>query len=35
MSGGNEIDVFWAFISLVKRTKYLVIGIFEENFPLL
>lgn len=35
VSGGNEIDVFWAFITLVKRTKYLLIGIFSESMPLL
>ncbi len=35
VSGGNEIDVFWAFVQLVRRTKYLLIGVFLESMPLL
>lgn len=35
VSGGNEIDVFWSFVSLVKNKKFLIIGLYEPGLPLL
>jgi hypothetical protein len=35
VSGGDEIEVFWSFITLVRRSKYLMIGLFDREMPLL
>lgn len=35
VSGGDEIDTFWAFLQLVKRSKFLMIGLFTEDMQLL
>lgn len=35
ISGGNEIDVFWTFVSLVKNKNFLIIGLYEHGMPLL
>lgn len=35
VSGGSEIDVFWTFISLVRNSNFLIIGLYEEHMPLL
>jgi len=35
VSGGCEIDVFWCFVTLVKIPKYLIIGMYEPEMPLL
>ena len=35
VSGGNEIEVFWAFRALVQNPEFLIIGLFEDNMPLL
>ena len=28
---GNEFDIFWAFIKLLKKPKYLLYGLFEHD----
>lgn len=35
VSGGNEIDAFWCFVSLVKNRDFLIIGLYEDGMPLL
>ena len=28
---GNEFDIFWLFIKLLKKPKYILYGIFEND----
>lgn len=35
VSAGKEIDVFWAFIALIRNPKYLIMGLYEPDMPLL
>ena len=35
MSGGNELDSFWFFISICRNHKFLFLGFFDNEFPLL
>ena len=35
VSGGCEIDVFWTFVNLFKEPKYMLIGLYESQMPLL
>lgn len=35
ISGGKEIDVFWSFIALIRNPKYLIMGIYQQDMPLL
>ena len=35
LSGGNEIEAFWAFVTLFRDHRFLMMGFFERDFPLL
>lgn len=35
VNGGNEEEAFWLFTTLCWDPKYMLIGLFEEEFPLL
>jgi len=35
VSGGNELEAFWMFITLAKDHRFLMMGLFESGFPLL
>lgn len=35
LSGGNEREAFWAFVTLFRDHRYLMMGFFERDFPLL
>jgi hypothetical protein len=35
VSGGKEMETFWAFVTLARDVKFLVMGFFEKDFPLL
>ena len=35
VSGGNELESFWAFITLARDHRFLMMGFFEKGFPLL
>ena len=35
VSGGNELEAFWMFASLARDPKFLLMGIFDKDFPLL
>ena len=32
--GCSETDTFWIFINLALNRRYLVLGLFEDGFPL-
>lgn len=34
VSGGNELQAFWMFVALARDPKFLVMGLFEKDFPL-
>lgn len=34
INGGIEEEAFWFFVSLAKSEKYLLTGLFENEFPL-
>lgn len=34
VSGGNEEEAFWTFVYLSKDPKFQLLGLFEDNFPL-
>jgi len=34
VSGGNELQTFWMFVALARDPKFLVMGLFEKDFPL-
>jgi len=35
VSGGNELEVFWSFVNLLKEPKYLLIGFYDKSMDLL
>lgn len=35
INGGNELETFWAFVSLARDHRFLLMGLFEKGFPLL
>ncbi len=35
LSGGNELEAFWVFVALIRDHRYLMMGFFEKEFPLL
>jgi len=35
LNGGNELEAFWVFVTLVRDHKYFMMGFFEKEFPLL
>lgn len=35
VSGGNEFEVFWMFITIARDHRFLVMGLFEKELPLL
>jgi len=35
VSGGNEVETFWMFVSLARDPRFLMMGLFERGFPLL
>jgi len=35
VSGGNELEAFWAFVALARGNRFLIMGFFEKDFPLL
>ena len=35
MSEGNEEEAFWQLIFMARSQHFLIMGLFEDNFPLL
>ena len=35
INGGIEEEAFWFFVSLAKSEKYLLVGLYENYFPLI
>jgi len=35
VSGGNEVETFWMFVTMARDPKFLLMGLFEKGFPLL
>lgn len=35
VNGGNLHDAFWFFVFLSMSKDFMLIGLFEDNFPLL
>jgi len=35
VNGGNELEAFWAFVALARGHRFLMMGFFEKDFPLL
>lgn len=35
LNGGNELEAFWVFVTLIRDHRYLMMGFFEKEFPLL
>lgn len=33
-SKGNEMESFFAFLSLCEKPKYMLLGLFEDDLPL-
>lgn len=34
INGGNELEAFWFFVSLSQKKEFLIMGLFEDNFPM-
>lgn len=34
MIGYSEFDTFWIFVHIAINSKYLLLGLFEDGFPL-
>jgi len=35
INGGNELEAFWMFVTLARDQKFLLMGLFEKDLPLL
>lgn len=35
ISGGNELDAFWGFVTLIRDHRFLMMGFFEKGFPMM
>lgn len=35
VNGGNEIEAFWAFVTIARDPRFLMMGFFEKGFPLI
>ncbi len=35
VNGGNELEAFWLFIELCRHKDYMLMGFYEDGFPML
>ena len=35
INGGNELEAFWMFVTLARDHRFLIMGLFEKDLPLL
>ena len=35
VNGGNEVEAFWMFVTIARDHRFLLMGMFERDFPLL